>query len=184
MATLILQMNVSLDGYVDGVDGTLDMPPPGPQVFRFWIDTVAGHSGAIYGRRMYEIMRYWDEDQADWDDARRAFAAAWRRLPKWVVSRTLVAVGPNATLIPGNSDIEAQVRQIKAGTDGIVSVSGPEIAGLMTRLGLVDQYELILRPYVLGQGKPFFHAARPPLRLVSSDQLDDETMRLIYEPAR
>ncbi len=181
MGTLILSMNVSLDGYVDGLDGKLDMPPPSPQLFRYWIDEVAGHSGTIYGRRMYEVMRYWDDDHAEWDDARRDFAEAWRKLPKWVVSRTLKTVGPNASLIDG--DIETAVRDIKARIDGTISVSGPEIAGLMTRLGLIDRYQLVLRPYVLGQGKPFFHTARPPLRLVSSDRLDDETLRLVYEPA-
>ena len=180
MGQLILQMNVSLDGYVDGIDGKLDMPPPSETVFRFWIDTIRGHAGSIYGRRMYEIMRYWDEDQADWDDARRAFAEAWRKLPKWVVSRTLESVGPNATLITG--DIETQVRDIKARTDGTITVSGPEIAGLMTDLGLVDRYELVLAPYVLGRGKPFFHAARPPLRLLSSARLDDQTLHLVYAP--
>lgn len=183
MGQLILAMNVSLDGYVDDVDGTLVMPPPSAEVFQWWIDTVRGHAATIYGRRMYEIMRYWDEDQADWDDARRAFAEAWRQLPKWVVSRTLKTVGPNATLIPGDSDVEAQVRQIKARIDGTISVSGPEIAGLMTKLGLVDRYEMVLHPYVLGRGKPFFHDARPPLRLVSSNRLDDQTMHLVYEPA-
>ena len=181
MGRLILGMNVSLDGYVDGIDDRLDMPPPSPELFRYWIDEVAGHSGAIYGRRMYEVMRYWDDDHAEWDDDRRAFAGAWRQLPKWVVSRTLKSVGPNATLIAG--DIEAQVRAVKARFDGTISVSGPDIAGLMTRLGLIDQYQLVVRPYVLGRGKPFFHDARPPLRLVSGDRLDDETMRLVYEPA-
>ncbi len=181
MGTLILGMNVSLDGYVDGVDGQLDMPPPGEKLFRFWIDAVRGYAGSIYGRRMYEVMRYWDDDHAEWDGPRREFAGAWRAQPKWVVSGTLSAVGPNATLIAG--DTEAKVRAIKARTEGVISVSGPRIAGLMTELGLVDQYQMILRPYVLGRGKPFFHGARPPLRLVASERLDDETVRLVYEPA-
>ncbi len=180
MAKLILGMNVSLDGYVDDLGGTLVMPPPGPELFRYWIEAVGRSSGAIYGRRMYEVMRYWDDDHPEWSDALREFASAWRKLPKWVVSSTLTSVGPNATLIAG--DIEAQVRAVKDRTEGTISVSGPQIAGLMTALGLIDEYQLVLRPFVLGQGKPFFHAARPPLRLVSSEQLDDETLRLIYQP--
>jgi dihydrofolate reductase len=188
MGRLILGMNVSLDGYVDGPDGKIDLPRPSPQVFRYWIDTVRSHAATIYGRRMYEVMRYWDDEHPEWDDAAREFAEAWRAVPKWVVSRTLRAVGPNATLIPGDGDIEAQVRDLKARTDGIISVSGPEIAGLMTRLGLVDQYQMIVCPCVLGRGKPFFHDARffqdtkPPLRLISVDTLDDQTVRLVYEP--
>lgn len=183
MGKLILAMNVSLDGYVDGVEGKLDMPPPSATVFRYWIDTVRGHAGAIYGRRMYETMRYWDDDHPEWDGPRREFAEAWRTLPKWVVSRTLKTVGPNATLIPGDGDIEAQVRDLKVRIDGVIGVSGPELAGLMTRLGLIDEYQLHLRPFVLGRGKPFFHDARPPLCLVSGDRIDDDVVRLTYAPA-
>ena len=181
MGKLILGMNVSLDGYVDGIDGNLDMPPPSPELFNHWIETVRSHAGAIYGRRMYEVMRYWDYDHAEWTEPFRDFAMAWRALPKWVVSSTLQAVGPNTILIAG--DIEAQVRDLKARTEGTLSVSGPQLAGLMTRLGLIDEYHLYLRPFVLGQGKPFFHEARPPLRLISSERLDDVTVRLAYEPA-
>ena len=183
MGKLILSMNLSLDGYVDGVEGRLDMPPGSPELFRYWIETVRGHAGSIYGRRMYETMRYWDGEHPEWDEDRRAFAEAWRKLPKWVVSRTLGTVGPNATLIPGDSDIEARVRDIKARTDGTISVSGPQLAGLITDLGLMDEYQLHLRPYVLGRGKPFFHGARPPLRLVSSERIDAEVVRLVYVPA-
>ncbi len=178
MGKLILSMNVSLDGYVDDAAGTLVMPPPSPELFQFWIDEVNRHSATIYGQRMYDTMRYWDTDQPGWTAPLHAFAAAWRKLPKWVISSTLTEAGPNATLIKG--DIEAQVRAIKAQFDGIITVSGPQIAGLMTDLGLIDEYHMVLRPYVLGTGKPFFHGPRPPLRFVSSDTLDTETVRLIY----
>ncbi len=181
MAKLIFGMNVSLDGYVDGVEGKLDMPPPSAALFNAWIQVVDSHAGVIYGRRMYETMRYWDDDHDEWSEAFRAFAVAWRKLPKWVVSGTLESVGPNARLIGG--DIEAEVRALKDKMDGMLSVSGPQIAGLMTQLGLIDAYHLYLRPFVLGQGKPFFHAARPPLRLVSSERIDEVTMRLGYVPA-
>ncbi len=181
MGKLILGMNVSLDGYVDGLSGNLDMGPPSPKLFSYWIENVRGTAATVYGRRMYEVMRYWDDDHPEWDEARREFAMVWRELPKWVVSRTLQSVGPNATLIAG--DIETQVRELKARTDGTLTVAGPELAGLMTKFGLIDQYHLYLRPFVLGQGKPFFHGARPPLRLLSSELVDDDTVHLAYEPA-
>jgi hypothetical protein len=94
MATLIFAMNQSLDGYVDH-----EAMAPSPALFRHWIENQRGLAGSIYGRRMYEIMRYWDDDDPSWDAERREFASVWRALPKWVVSRTLKAVGPNATLI-------------------------------------------------------------------------------------
>ncbi len=181
MGKLVFSMNVSLDGYVDDVEGTLVMGPPSADVFRYWIEAVRRSAGAIYGRRMYEVMRYWDDDHGEWSEPLREFADAWRKLPKWVVSTTLPSVGPNATLISG--DIAAQVRAIKDRTEGTLGVSGPQIAGLTTHLGLVDEYVLVARPFVLGRGKPFFHDARPPLRLVSSDRIDDDTLRLAYAPA-
>lgn len=181
MGKLILAMNVSLDGYVDDAGGNFVMGMPSPDLFRYWIETIRGLAATIYGRRMYEIMRYWDEDRAEWGAAELEFASLWQRLPKYVVSSTLRATGPNVTLISG--DIAAQVRDLKARTDGEISVSGPQLAGLMTELGLIDEYQLVVRPYVLGAGRPFFHGARPKLRLVSSAQIDAETMGLAYAPA-
>lgn len=137
-------------------------------------------TGALYGRRMYEIMRYWDEAQAVEDPAGREFAMAWRAKPKWVVSGTLASIGPNATLV--RDDLEAFVTALKVEHDGDIEVAGPELAGRLGELGLIDEYQLYLRPVVLGGGKPYFAGALPPLRLVSSERLGD-TMRLIYVPA-
>ncbi len=92
MAKIVYGLQQSLDGYVDH----LEMRPPGPSLFRHFIDHVRDLTGFVYGRRMYEVMRYWDEDLADWDAAAHDFAAAWRSRPKWVVSRSLKSVGPNA----------------------------------------------------------------------------------------
>jgi len=180
MGKLILGMNVSLDGYVDDTGGNLVMGPPSEKHFCYWIETLRGHAGAIYGRRIYELMRYWDDDRPEWDAPRTEFARLWRALPKWVVSSTLTEVGPNATLI--SDDIETQVRDLKARTNGTLSVSGPQLAGLMTQLGLIDEYHLHVRPVVLGAGKPFFHETRPPLRLVSNIPIDDNTIHLVYAP--
>lgn len=182
MAKLTFGMNISLDGYVDDAGGNLVMPAPGPKLFRYWIEAVRDCAGTIYGRRIYEVMRYWDDDNPEWTEPLREFAMVWRKLPKWVVSSTLKSVGPNATLLTG--DIEAQVRELKASTEGKISVAGPQIAGLMTSLGLIDEYHLVLRPFVLGSGKPFFHEARPPLRLISSELIDEETAHLVYVPVQ
>ena len=130
---------------------------------------------------MYEVMRYWDEDRPEWNADERDFAAAWRRQPKWVVSRSLKSVGPNATLV--SEDIEAVIRGLKAGLVGEIAVSGPELAQSLTNLGLVDEYQLYFRPVVLSRGKPFFAGPRPPLRLVSADPVGEDTIRLTYVPA-
>ena len=176
MAKLVFGMNVSLDGYVDH-----DRFAPGPALFRHWIEQVRGLSGSVYGRRVYELMQYWDEDRPGWGAAEHEFAAAWRRQPKWVVSRTLKTVGPNATLV--DSDIEAAVRSLKARFPGEIDVSGPDLAGSLTELGLIDEYRLYFHPVVLGGGKPFFKGPRPRLRLVATEPFGDDVIRLTYVPA-
>jgi dihydrofolate reductase len=174
-------MMQSLDGYVDGVSGELELPPPGPELHRHFNDHVRGLAGALYGRRMYEVMRYWDEDQPEWDEISRDFAAAWRAQPKWVVSRSLKSVGPNATLV--REDVEAFVRALKADVDGEIDVAGPELAGSLTGVGLIDEYRLYFRPFVLGGGKPYFAGGRPPLRLLDSRAVREDAIRLTYVPA-
>jgi dihydrofolate reductase len=176
MAKLVFGLNQSLDGYVDHAAFA-----PGPVLFRHFIEEVRGVSGSVYGRRMYEVMRYWDEDDPEWTADLRDFAAAWRRQPKWVVSRSLKSVGPNATLV--GDELEAVVRGLKAERDGEIEVGGPELAGSLTKLGLIDEYRLYLHPVVLGRGKPFFAGPRPPLRLVANDRMGEDAIRLTYVPA-
>jgi dihydrofolate reductase len=176
MAKLVFGMNLSLDGYVDFQEFA-----PDPALFRHWTDHVRGLTGSVYGRRMYEVMRYWDEDHPDWTQERRDFAEAWRRQPKWVVSRSLKSVGPNATRVA--DDVEAVIRGLKDRLAGEISVSGPELAQSMTEFGLVDEYRLYFHPVVLGRGKPFFAGPRPPLRLVASDLIGRDVIRLTYVPA-
>ncbi len=176
MAKLVFGMNLSLDGYVDH-----QAFAPGPVLFRHWIEYVRGLTGSVYGRRTYEVMRYWDDELSEWSAAERDFAAAWRSQPKWVVSRSLKSVGPNATLV--SDDIAAVVRGLKAERIGEIAVAGPELAQSLTDLGLVDEYRLYLHPVVLGRGKPFFAGPRPPLRLVAGDLIGEDVIRLTYVPA-
>ena len=138
-------------------------------------------AGSVYGRRVYEIMRYWDEDRPEWSAEQHEFAAAWRSQPKWVVSRSLKSVGPNATL--AENDIEAVIRGLKARLVREIEVAGPDLARSLTDLGLIDEYRLYFRPFVLGHGKPFFAGPRSPLRLVASDPIGEDTIRLTYVPA-
>src|SRR5690606_25324719 len=139
MAKLVFGMNQSLDGYVDH-----DAFGPSPTLFRHFIAEVKEQAGSVYGRRMYEIMRYWDDDQPDWGEDEPAFAAAWRNQPKWVVSSSLKSVGPNATLIEG--DLEGAIRRLKADRDGEIEVAGPRLARSLTDLGLIDEYRIYLHP--------------------------------------
>jgi len=177
MAKLIFELNQSLDGYVDHQA----FGPPDPSLFRHFTERLRNLTGMVYGRRMYEVMRYWDEDQTDWDADERDYAAAWRGKPKWVVSRSLESVGPNATLVA--DDIEAVIRRLKAGLTGEIEVAGPDLARSLGDLGVIDEYRLYIQPIVLGHGKPFFAGPRPRLRLVASELIVADVMRLTYVPA-
>lgn len=176
MAKLVYALNVSLDGYVDHMAFG-----PDPVLFRHFIDDVRGLAGLVYGRRMYEIMRYWDEAHSGWSEAERDYAEAWRRQRKWVVSRTLQSVGPNATLV--GDEVEAVVSGLKARLEGDIEVAGTELAAGLADLGLVDEYRLYIHPVVLGGGKPFFAGPRPRLRFVASDRIGEDVIRLTYVPA-
>ena len=176
MAKLVFGMNQSLDGYVDHTAFG-----PSPALFRHFVAEAQGQAGSVYGRTMYEVMRYWDEEHPEWGEDQRAFAAAWRRQPKWVVSRSLRTVGPNATLVDG--DLGHAMREVKASRDGEIEVAGPDLARSLTDLGLIDEYRIYLHPVVLGHGKPYFAGPRPPLRLVAHDRIDGDVIRLTYVPA-
>jgi dihydrofolate reductase len=180
MAKFVFGMNMSLDGYVD-----YDRFSPEPALFRYFIAQTRNTAGSIYGPRLYELMRYWDGD--DWaqdgraQDDLRAFAKAWRAMPKWVVSRSLKEVGPNATLIGG--DFEAAMRKLKTDLDGEIEVGGPKLAASLSKLGLIDAYHVFLHPVVLGKGEPFFAGVQPRLRLGASERIGESTIKLAYVPA-
>jgi dihydrofolate reductase len=176
MAKLVFGMNQSLDGYVDHMAFG-----PSPTLFRHFIAEAQGQAGSVYGRKMYELMRYWDDDHSDWDADKRAFAAAWRNQPKWVVSRSSKSVGPNARLVENN--LEAAIRALKAEREGEIEVAGPELAKCLTELNLIDEYRIYLHPVVLGHGKPYFAGPRPPLRLMTCDRIGEDVVRLTYVPA-
>ena len=181
MARLVYGMSQSLDGYVDDMSGKLELPPPGPALFHHFYQWVRDLSGSVYGRRVYGVMRYWDEDHPGWSAEQRDFAAAWRRQPIWVVSRSLKAVGPNATLVA--NDLAGAIRELKTGRDGEIEVAGPDLAHSLTELGLIDEYRIYLHPVVLGDGKPYFAGPRPRLRLVGHDRIAEDVVRLVYLPA-
>ncbi|RYG26937.1 dihydrofolate reductase [bacterium] len=177
MAKLVFGMNQSLDGYVD----VMALPQPSTTLFRHFVLEAERQIGSIYGRNVYEMMRYWEEDRPEWEEDQHAFAAAWRRQFKWVVSRTLGTVGPNAVLVQG--DLEGAIRGIKAEHNGEIEVAGPNLAQSLTTFGLIDEYRMYLHPVVVGHGKPYFAGPRPPLRFKACDRIDDDVLKLTYVPA-
>ena len=181
MARLIYGMMQSLDGYIDGPAGNVQIAPPGPILSRHLNDHFRDVDATLLGRRMYEVMRYWDEDQPEWDENDHDFAQVWRSKRKWVASRSLTSVGPNATLVPG--DVIDFAAKLKAERDGDIDVAGAVIANVLSGAGLIDEYRLYLRPFVFGAGKPYFAGPLPALRLMKQDAIGEDTVELTYVPA-
>jgi dihydrofolate reductase len=175
-------MLVSADGYVAGPPGGAQLPMFGDELHRHFNELQRATAVSLYGRELYETMRYWDDDEAR-PDAQAEFATEWRDTPKVVVSTTLSEVGHNASLV--SDDVDARLRGIVEETDGEIEVGGPTLAATLARLGLVDEYRLYMRPAVLGGGKPLFATGTSiDLRLLGVEMLPDDTVLLRYEPVR
>lgn len=180
MAKLVFGMNISLDGYVDHDHAAF---APDPVLFRYFVEQTRKAAGSIYGRGQYEVMRYWDGDAWNQNASAmsgdlRDFAQAWRAMPKWVVSHSLKSVGPNATLV--GHDVEAVIRTLKAGTDGVIEVGGPKLAASLGKLGLIDEVNLFVHPIVLGGGRPFFVGPWPRLLLLATERIGADVIKLTY----
>lgn len=178
MGKFVYGMMQSLDGYIAGTPGGPQLPPPGIELHRHFNHHVRNLSGILYGARMYEVMRYWDDDRPDWQELEHDFAAAWRSKPKWVVSQSLKSAGANATLVSG--DLQSFALRLKADVEGEIDVAGAQLAGSLSALGLIDEYRLYLRPFVLGSGKPYFAAIPPPLRLESTEPVGEDASKLTF----
>ena len=175
MARLVFGMNQSLDGYVDHMAFA-----PSVMLFRHFIEEVrARRAVSTVAKCMRSCVT--GTTNPEWNAEELAFAAAWRNQPKWVVSRSLKPVGPNARLV--EDDLEGAIRELKAERDGEIEVAGPDLAQSLTDLGLIDEYRIYLHPVVLGHGKPYFAGPRPRLRLMANDRIGEDVIRLAYVPA-
>jgi len=179
MARVFFGMLQSLDGYVADAEGALVLPPPGPELHRHFNESLRRTSLLIYGRRMWEVMRYWAEDDPARDAASAEFAALWQAVPKVVVSRTLTDAGAGATLV--RDDVVDTVRAMIGKASGEVEVAGPALAATLGAADLIDEYRLYLQPVVLGGGVPMFaDGFRPALRFAGAEQLPDGVVLLRY----
>jgi dihydrofolate reductase len=149
-------MNTSLDGYVEGPDGTFAWSHPDEEVHRFH-NGIAGEMDAfLYGRRMYETMAGWQDidETASVPDYIVEFARIWRSRPKYVFSSTLASVGVGHELVRG--DLADAVRRIAASTTGDLGVGGPGVAASLAKLDLIDEYGMVKYPVIVGGGKSYF----------------------------
>ncbi len=166
MGKLIYCMNVSLDGFIETPDHSLDWTTVDDELHTWFNDQTRTLDASLYGRRMYEVMAgYWPtgEDDPSATDVMREFARIWKPMPKIVFSSSLEQVEHNSRLVRG--DVGAVLGGLRQEFDGDIDVCGPNLASQFVRRGLVDEYQLIIHPVVLGAGTPFWPELDEPLRL-------------------
>ena len=166
MGKLIYLLNVSLDGFIETQDHSLDWTIVNDELHTFFNEQMRTTDASLYGRRLYETMAaYWPtgEDDPAGTDVTREFARLWNATPKIVFSTSLERVAHNSRLVSG--DVESVLKGLRGEFGGDLAVGGPNLAGQFVRRGLVDEYRLVVHPVVLGAGKPFWPELEAPLHL-------------------
>ncbi|TPM31443.1 dihydrofolate reductase family protein [Mesorhizobium sp. B2-3-4] len=184
MAEIIYSMLTSLDGYIAQSDEDIGLPVPEAELHQHFNDMMREASAVLAGRRMYEMMRFWDSPERETGDTEveRDFARAWRETPKIVFSTTLRQVGPNARLVSG--DVGNTLTALKAQAGGPVILGGADLAASLARAGLIDEYRLYMHPVVLGGGKPYFQSGLSlALKPLGTQSLAQGVTLLRYAPA-
>ncbi|CAN5570546.1 dihydrofolate reductase family protein [soil metagenome] len=181
---LIYCMNVSLDGYVNDPNGSLDWSNPDAELHTWFNDHARNIEASLYGRRLYELMAaYWPTSETDpsASEPEREFGRIWRRTPRYVFSNTLDRVEHNSRLVSG--DVAAVLTDVRREVQGDIEVAGPTLAGQFVGRGLVDAYQLLVHPVVLGGGTPFWPQGEEQqnLRLVETRHFASGVMLLSYE---
>src|SRR5918994_6731186 len=170
MRKVIYSMGVSLDGFIAGPDGEIAVPAPDEELHRFHNELTRELGAHLCGRRLYEVMSYWDtytEENPSGPEHELEFARIWEETPKIVYSTTLEEVGPNARLV---SEVDAdEIAALKEQTSGNLAVGGAGLAAAFAKLGLIDEYRPFIHPVVAGGGTAFFPPGmRDSLRLVET----------------
>jgi dihydrofolate reductase len=171
MRKLIYAMGVSLDGFIAGPGGAIDWSAPDEELHRFHNERARSSGAELYGRNLYETMRFWEtrEDEPDAPEIEKDFARIWKATPKIVFSTTLDDVeGPNTRLV--KTDAATEIAKLKEEDGGDLAVGGAGLAATCIRAGLVDEYHLFTSPVILGAGTPFFPPLedRIPLELIET----------------
>jgi dihydrofolate reductase len=186
MARLIYSAITSLDGYVAGEDGNFDWAAPDEEVHTFVNDLERPVGTYLYGRRMYEVMVYWETAHtlADQPPYSRDFAEIWQQADKIVYSRTLGTASSARTRIERDFDPET-IRQMKATAGRDITVGGPELAAQAIKAGLVDECHLFVAPVLVGGGKRAFPShIRVKLELLDERRFASGVVHLHYRTRR
>ena len=182
MARLIYAAITSLDGYVADEHGNFDWAAPDEEVHSFVNDLERPVGTYLYGRRMYEVMAYWESAPTGPDQPPyiEEYAGIWQTAHKIVYSKTLEAVSTTRTSLERDFDPEA-VRQLKAGADSDIGIGGPELAAQAIKAQLVDEYHLFIAPVAVGAGTQALpDGIRLNLELLDERRFGNGTVYLRY----
>jgi dihydrofolate reductase len=182
MAKLIYSATTSLDGYVADEDGKFDWAAPDKEVHAFVNELERPIGTYLYGRRLYEVMLYWETalTVANQPPVEQDYAEIWQAADKVVYSKTLDEAPSARTRMEREFDPEA-VRQLKAVAERDLSVGGPELAAQAIKAGLVDEYQLFLTPIIVGGGTQSLpDDVRVQLELLDERRFDNGVVYLHY----
>ena len=187
MRSVTYSMGVSLDGYIVGPDGDITAPPPDDEVWRLVTDEIREVGVHLMGRRLYETMLYWETADQDpsLDDSEIEWAALWKPLPKVVFSTTLSAVQGTARLASGGLAEEIERLRAEPG-EGDIAIGGATLAAVAAALDLIDEYQAMVYPVLVGGGIPYFpqRERRVDLELVETRTFSSSVVYLRYRVAR
>ena len=185
MRKVIYSTMVSLDGFIEGPNRNLDWHIIDEELHSFINDQQREIDTYLFGRRMYEVMVYWDTADTDPSNPEYVleFARLWKNIHKIVFSKTLEHVQGNATLSRGN--IVDEIAQLKAQPGKAMSVGGATIAAAIRKNDLIDEYQLFIHPVVVGSGTPGFPASdhKIDLCLIETRTFGSGVVFLRYQPA-
>jgi dihydrofolate reductase len=185
LAKLVYLTNASLDGYMEDEHGALDWAPPDDDVFVATTALLSSFGTFLYGRRLYEVMSVWETDPvvAQQSDLTADFASVWQGADKVVYSTTLTAVSTDSTRLERAFD-PAAVRELKTAARGNLTIGGADLAAQALAAGLVDEYQVLVWPVIVGGGKPALPAGvRSSLELLDEQRFDNGVVYLRYRIA-
>lgn len=184
MRNLVYAMTVSLDGYINRPDGSIDWSPPTDELFRFHTERVQNTDVQLCGRHLYDAMLYWEKiDESALNADHLKFAKIWKSLPKLVFSNTLDNVVGNSRLM--RNGLAEEISKLKENPGKDIAVGGANLAHACMRLNLIDEWHMFVAPVVLGGGTTYF----PPgheisnLQLVETKTFISRTVFLRYKRA-
>lgn len=183
MQKIVYSMLVSLDGYIAGPNQDISWITADDELHTHFSQQERLASATLYGRRLYEVMRYWEtvDDNSPNSPQEIEYARSWQNLPKVVFSTTLTEVGPNTRLVREN--IAEEIARLKAMPGQELTVGGAGLAATLGQLGLIDEYRLYVQPVVLGAGTPFFPTSGPQLNLkfINTHTFGNGTVLMHYQ---